>query len=292
MQHRNTHYGHDRFGRFMALKLNAVEQGFTAYAEPGQPQPAVTPPAPQVAPVVGQPPGAIPAVADPNAIPGQPSNPQNILPSVIDPFKVVPPVGVAPDPNAITPAPAAAPAAPATRTPQEMLADYTKNLTFQMPEISSEMQTAMQAGDYTGLNAHMQEFGRTMYGKMFNDFNQLVNSKVKTAMAESVTQSGANAVDTANLASMHSQLPWTAKPENAPLAKALLAKFMEGGQKTAVEAIVLVDNYAKQLASTIGGINTPPGPMPNGGFPGQGNFQPDETDWLEALGGQALQPLV
>lgn len=296
MNNRNTHYGHDRYGKFMSLRINANEPGFQAYAQPGQPQPTPVALAPIATPNVAPPAAAIPGQPDPNAIPGQPSNVQNNLPNVIDPFKVVPPVAAVPDPNAIPggPQPATVPAVQpnAVRTPQEMLADYTKNLVFQMPEMSSEMQTAMQAGDFTGLNDHMQQFGRTVYSKMFNDFNQLVNSKVKTAMAEGVAQSGANADDAANIATMHSQLPWTAKVENAPLAKALFAKFMEGGSKTPSEAIILVDNYAKQLATSVGGMNTPPSGMPQGGFQGQGNFQPDETDWLEALGGQPLQPMV
>lgn len=295
MNKRNTHYGHDRFGKFMSLRINANDVGFQAYAQPGQPQPSVTPPAPIVAPNVAAP-GAIPGQPDPNAIPGQVSNAPNNLPQVIDPFKVVPPVAVAGDPNAIPPAaqPATVPAvAPnAVRTPQEMLADYTKNLVFQMPEMSSEMQTQFQAGDFTGLNDHIQQFGRTVYAKMFNDFNQLVNSKVKTAMAESVDQAGVNAVDSTNIATMHATHPWTAKAENAPLAKALLTKFMENPAMDLTQSIEAVNNYILQAARAAGGINTPPSGMPQGGFQGQGNFQPDETDWLEALGAQPMQPMV
>jgi len=183
-------------------------------------------------------------------------------------------------------APAPAPAPQAVRTPQEMLADYTKNLQFQVPEITPEMQTAMTNGDFTGLNAHMNEFGKTVYAKMFTDFNQLVNSKVKAAMAESVDQAGANASDAANIAQMHAKLEWTAKPENAPLAKALFNKFTANG-KSVDEAIDLVNKYAVQMAQAVNGTNTPPGALPNGGFNGQGVVQ-DDTDWIAALGGQPL----
>lgn len=179
--------------------------------------------------------------------------------------------------------------------PNEKFNTHVDSLDFSNGIDMAASMTAIQNGDVEAFGKLIQQIGANAYRNSLVDANKVVQQRVDK-MADSVKADVSTSNATSDLVKeMNTQLPFTKNPAFAPVAQLTLTQFMQKGVP-AQEAIKEVGKYFQNLSGEVGKMNPgAPGGRPAGNFRNgvnsndAGNQGADEPEWLEFLGGAAVQ---
>lgn len=153
---------------------------------------------------------------------------------------------------------------------------------FEMDEEAAE---AFQRGDFKGFQAAMQKQQAGIYQNLLADVGKMMNSMRDKIIKDAVNQSGTQINAQQAVAQMHRDLPWTAKPAVAPVAKAALGQMIKRG-KSVTEAIEALPRYFQNMSASAAGGSQNKGRGFNRGNSPNGNSASNdgEDDFLDVLG--------
>lgn len=178
--------------------------------------------------------------------------------------------------------------------PNEKFNTHVDSLDFSNGIDMAASMTAIQNGDVEAFGKLIQQIGANAYRNSIVDANKVVQQRVDK-MADSVKADVSSSNATSDLVKeMNTQLPFTKNPAFAPVAQLTLTQFMQKGVPPQ-KAIEEVGKYFQNLSGEVGKMNPgapggrPAGNLGNGVNSNAGDQSADEPEWLEFLGGPAVQ---
>lgn len=181
-------------------------------------------------------------------------------------------------------------------TNQEVFDDHIKSLDL-MGGVDLEKITAdLNNGSIESLNSAFGTLAKNVYTKALVNTNKIMDQKIAKAVEQAVEQSKTSFGSDFAMQQMNSQLPFTAKPAIAPMAKQVLEQLIKKGKSTE-EAIKGVKDYFQQTASVFakesGMVIAPKNRPGSGRFTetaiqnlNEDDADDDLPDFLKILGGE------
>jgi hypothetical protein len=151
---------------------------------------------------------------------------------------------------------------------------YVNGLSF-APQLSDEVRQQIQSGDFSSLDEILNRQGRSVFRQAIEGANRLIQAQVEKAVERAVQQSNANFRTQNFIDRMENKLPYTAKPNIAPVARTVLAQFIRKGDDIDT-ALGKVDLYFRDVSNLFSGNN---GNRQTGGRPGSNGFRGDISDF-------------
>lgn len=152
----------------------------------------------------------------------------------------------------------------------------------------------LTSGNTESLENAFKAMSRNVYTSALLNTNKIMDQKIEAAIEQAVTKSKNSIGSDFALQQMNSQLPFTAKPAIAPMAKQVLEQLIKKGSSTE-EAIAGVKDYFQQTASVFAkesGLVIAPKNRPGSGrftdaaLPDTlGKDEDDVIDFIKILGG-------
>lgn len=153
----------------------------------------------------------------------------------------------------------------------------------------------MQSGNTESFTAALKQVGESAYKASIKDSNKLVQAQVKKAVEDAVGEANGNFNSSMAIRDLNDQLPYTADPALAPVAKGVFTQFLKKNN-TQAEAIKLTDDYFKHTVGLLGGKIDKSNGKPNGNFgnavDNSGGAADDgngETDWIDFIGAKPAE---
>lgn len=184
--------------------------------------------------------------------------------------------------------------APEPQSAEQVFNEHVNSLGF--GGSADAIMEAMQSQNSENMLAAVSQMQADTYRATMVDANKIIEQRVAAALAE--MQNTTHNTITANsaVAQLEYALPWTKQPAYAPMAKAVMNKFLEQDGATPEKAIEEVGKFFTQFANAAAPNGSqPPSSGPTGGYanqhPGQQQQQnqqpqPKEIDWIAYLGGK------
>ena len=178
--------------------------------------------------------------------------------------------------------------------PEETFTKHIDSLDFSGNIDLAAGMTAIQNNDTEAFGKLIHQIGSNAYRNALVDANKVVQQRVDK-MAATVKAETATLTATSDLVKeMNIKLPFTKNPAFAPVAQLTLTQFVQKGVPTS-KAIEEVEKYFQNLSGEVSKMNPDaPSRRPAGNFErgmsnnNAGNSGEDEPDWIELLGGPAV----
>jgi len=149
----------------------------------------------------------------------------------------------------------------------------------------AKVATDMQAGDATGFQGALQQVAENSYKAAMGDSQKMMQSQIAAAVDAAVSKADGNHQSSTLIRDMNSALPYTEAPEIAPIAKAVLTRFIKDG-KSHKEAIAETDKFLQHVGTSVAASDGSAPPR----TPGSGNYSQqqqsaDTPDWDNIFAG-------
>jgi len=174
--------------------------------------------------------------------------------------------------------------------PQEALQKHIASLKLTDGIDFSQIQQDLQTGSTESLTKALETTAANAYKSSMMQMSKIMDNKLAAVKQEALNESKATMNADLAVRQMNTDLPFTADPNIAPVAKAVLNQFIKGG-KDLPSAIKATAEFFKSTASKINSSGTPPGNQNNSNFSqyknsdnNNSNENPSEHDeWLDLL---------
>lgn len=176
--------------------------------------------------------------------------------------------------------------------PEDALKNHIDGLDLTNGVDASKIQEDLQAGNTDSFTSALETVAANAYKASLTQMNTIMDSKIAAA-TEKATQDAKSSMD-ADIAvrEMDSQLKFTADPNIAPIAKAVLNQFLKAG-KDLPAAIKETADFFKSTNEKMNSVSTPPNnDLSNNNFNQQNNSnnnnekssQETHDEFLDLLG--------
>lgn len=150
------------------------------------------------------------------------------------------------------------------------------------------MMEAVRGGDVEAFSEQLKNMQVGIYKAGMLDANKMMQQTSGNLKTELQNNTETTISSNKIISQMHKDLPYTAEPAYAPMAKAVLSKLLSKKGMTTEKAIKETGDYFSQMANKVGGNMN--GNLNNANQNNNNQFgnnsQDEEMDWVSFMGGK------